>query len=115
MPKTSDCKNSKDCITVGGTTFSEQQVINRVISFEDKMSKTELTEYKKQLKDKDCKALVKMLIPPREPKSKCAKKPAAGRKPVGVVKKPAAKAKQTANKTKSNCRSCVRIDPSWYS
>jgi hypothetical protein len=62
MPKTSDCKNSKDCITVGGTTFSKQQVINRVISFKDKMSKTELTEYKKQLKDKDCKALVKMLI-----------------------------------------------------
>eukprot|EP00966_Prymnesium_polylepis_P320395 7376780-Prymnesium_polylepis.1 len=52
------------------------------------MSKTELTEYKKQLKDKDCMALVKLLIPPREPKSKCAKKPAP-------EKKPATKAKQT--------------------
>eukprot|EP00966_Prymnesium_polylepis_P021133 486217-Prymnesium_polylepis.1 len=92
MPKTSDCKKSKACITVGGTTFSKQQLINRVISYEDKMSKTKLTEYKKQLNDKDCKTLLKMLIPPREPKSKCAKKPAA-------VKKPAAKAKATASKT----------------
>ena len=54
------------------------------------MSKTQLTEYKKELKDKDCKALVKMLIPPRE--SKSAKKPAAKKKPAGAVKKPAAKA-----------------------
>ena len=57
------------------------------------MSKTRLTEYKKELKDKDCKALVKMLIPPRE--SKSAKKPAAKKKPAGAVKKPAAKAKAT--------------------
>jgi hypothetical protein len=83
MPKTSDRK--KDCITVGGTTLTKQQLINRVISFE-KMSKTQLTKRKKELKDKDCKALVKMLIPPRE--SKSPKKPAA--------KKPAAKAKATA-------------------
>ena len=60
MPKTS--KNSKDSIDVGGTTYSKQHLINRVTSFEDEMSKAKLDEYKKQLKDKDCKALVKMLI-----------------------------------------------------
>jgi hypothetical protein len=55
------------------------------------MSKTKLSEYEKKLKDKDCKALVKMLIPPRE--SKSAKKPDAKKKPAAAIKKSAAKAK----------------------
>eukprot|EP00966_Prymnesium_polylepis_P058763 1361138-Prymnesium_polylepis.1 len=73
MPKTNDC--NKDCITVGRVTLTKQQLINRVISYENETEKNLLTEYKKELKNKDCKALVKMLIPPR--KSKSAKKPAA--------------------------------------
>ena len=103
MPKTSDRKNSKDCITVGGTTLTKQQLINRILSYEDKMDKDKLSYYKKKLNDNDCKTLYKMLIPPRESKSAkkpaAKKKPAAGKKPAGAVKQPAAKAKATANKT----------------
>ena len=90
MPKTSDRK--KDCITVGGTTLTKQQLINRVLSYQDKMDKDKLSYYKKKLNDNDCKTLYKMLIPPRE--SKSAKKPK--KKPAAAIKKPPAKAKATA-------------------
>ena len=63
------------------------------------MSKTQLSEYKKELKDKDCKTLYEMLIPPRE--SKSAKKPAAKKKPAAAIEKPAAKAKATATTAKA--------------
>ena len=43
MPKTSDNKNSKDSITVGGTTLTKQQWINRALSYEDKMDKDKLS------------------------------------------------------------------------
>ena len=100
MPKTSDNKNSKDSITVGKQTLTQQQLINRVISYcQDEMSKTQLSEYKKELKDKDCKTLYEMLIPPRE--SKSAKKPAAKKKPAAAIEKPAAKAKATATTAKA--------------
>ena len=89
MPKTS---GRKDCITIGGTTFTKQQLINRVASYEDKMDKEKLSYYKKKLQDSDCKALVKMLIPPR--KSAAKKKPTAKAK--ATAKTPAAKAKATA-------------------
>ena len=86
MPK------SKDSITVGGTTLTKQQLINRVLSYQDKMDKDKLSSYKKELNDSDCKTLYKMLIPPRE--SKSAKKPAAKKKPAAAIKaaikKPAA-------------------------
>ena len=70
MPKTS---NSKDCISVGGTTLTKRQLINRIVSFENKMSKAKLSEFKEQLKEMNCRALLKMLSPPR----KSIKKPAA--------------------------------------
>ena len=96
MPK------SKDSITVGGTTLTKQQLINRVLSYQDKMDKDKLSSYKKELNDSDCKTLYKMLIPPRESKSAkkpAAKKPAAKKKPAAAIKKPAAAIKKPAATT----------------
>jgi hypothetical protein len=61
-------KTTQEFITFDGDKYTKKQLINRILSYEEKLNKTQLSEYRKKLNNNNCKSLLNMLIPPTKQK-----------------------------------------------